>query len=337
MKVMLLAIGGGGDIISTAVLSRSLMRQNIKTVIASIAWERYINDPSPGPLRLDEIVNFVEKKEGYILIDGRSYAVRGGYKVIFQAARVSEALNEKIYIIDLYGGVNGYVKSIREIVAKEGIDLIIGVDVGGDSIAVGCEEGLWSPLADWMGLSALHVVKGKLALHSPGSDGELEQQYLLSRIDHIASKGGLLGIRLLCESDAKLLENILERASTEASLISLLAYRGRRGELTLRGGTRKVTLSFLSTLTFLLDTNIVIEDIRPARELTDTKSIYEANKLLNAYGIYTELDFEEDLARANIKPYELSADLVMRIRKSGKERVAKSAMINYCREVNKSP
>lgn len=330
MKVLLTAIGGGGDIVSAAVLSRSLSRLGINVVMASVAWERYINDPMPGPLRLEEIVNPIERGKEYVLISGRSYAIRGGRTVIFQAVNVARTLNERIYIVDLHGGVEGYVRALQEIASKEGVDTIIGVDVGGDSLAIGCEEGLWSPLADWMGLSALSRINGKLAIHSPGSDGELDQNYILERVDQIARRGGLLGIKVLCESDAKLLEELLKSARSEASLIPLLAHKGVRGEIALRRGTRRVKVSFLSTITFLLDARIVAEGTEPVRALSNTKSIQEARDTLNSFGIYTELDFEEDLVRLGISPDELSADVIMRIRREGRERIKRRAQIRYC-------
>jgi hypothetical protein len=88
------------------------------------------------------------------------------------------------------------VRALREIASVEGVDCIIGVDVGGDSLASGSEEELWSPLADWVELAAVARLSGVLAAHSPGSDGELSQSYVISRIDKVAARGGYWELRL---------------------------------------------------------------------------------------------------------------------------------------------
>ncbi|MEM4470184.1 MAG: DUF1152 domain-containing protein [Desulfurococcaceae archaeon] len=330
MRVLLVAIGGGGDVASTAVLKRSLKDINVDCILASIAWERYVYDPLPGPVRLSEIRNYVDSGEYYVAITGESYAIRGEKKLVFQAAKVARLLGEKMYIIDLYGGVEGYTRALEEITLKDGLDLVIGVDVGGDSLATGCEEDLWSPLADWMGLAALSRVRGILAVHSPGSDGELDQEYLLERIDNYARKGGLLAVRSMCARDAKFLEEVLKDINSEASAIPLMAYRGVRGDVELRKGSRRVKVTLLNTFTFFLDAFMVVNSIEPVKGLRYTKSLEEAVKLVNSYGIYTELNLEEDLAKLGVKPEEITGGLLIEVRKRGITRVKSSAMIKYC-------
>lgn len=329
LKVLFIAIGGGGDIASAAVLARSMKTYGVNYVLASIAWERYIYDPVPGPIRLNEIENILDRGDSYVVVDGESFAIRGGQRVSFQAAKVAKLLNERIYIIDIYRGVNGYLMAIEDISTREGVDVVIGVDVGGDSIASGCEEELWSPLADWIGLAALARAHGILALHSPGSDGELPQDYILNRIDIFAARGGLLGVRSLCSHDIELLENILRKVSSEASFIPILAHRGMRGEIELRKGSRKVKLSMFNTFTFYLDATTLARNIEPVKAIYNTNSLEEANRILNNYGIYTELDLEEDLARQGVKPEELSSDVLIEIRWKGITRL-RSNHPNYC-------
>lgn len=330
MKALLVAIGGGGDVASAAILKRSLKNVGVHCALASIAWERYIYDPLPGPIRLSEIKNCMDIGEYYVTITGKSYAERGGKKLVFQAVKVAQLLGEKVYIVDLYGGVEGYTKALKEITLKEGLDLVIGVDVGGDSLATGCEEDLWSPLADWTGLAALSRVKGVLAVHSPGSDGELDQEYLLERIDDYARKGGLLAVRSMCTRDAELLEEILKHINSEASTIPLMAYRGVRGEVELRKGSRRVEVTLLNTFTFFLDASLVVDSIEPVKALRYTKSLEEAVKLINSYGIYTELNLEEDLAKLGIKPEEITGELLVEVRRRGVTRIKNNATIKYC-------
>ncbi len=318
-RALVLAIGGGGDVASAAVLAAAYRRAGLGAILASVAWERYVNDPVPGPIRLEEIANPVELGEGYALVTGSSYAVRGGRRVDFQAARAAAVLNENVYVVDLYGGVVGYARALREIAEREGADAVVGVDVGGDSLAAGHEEGLWSPLADWIGVASLARLGGVLAVHSPGSDGELGQDYVLRRVDEVAQRGGLVWGTLMSREDAEVLERLLERVESEASRVPLLAWRGFRGKHTMRRGSRAVDVTLLSTATFFLDARAVVEGVGPLEELGTADSLEEARRRLNSVGIYTELDLEEDLAELGVDPARLSGELLVEVRRRGME------------------
>lgn len=319
------AIGGGGDIATATALSAVIEEFGVKTVLASIAWERYINDPVPGPVEIESIKNAVHIGNGVAVINGDSYAVRNGRKVVFQAARVARVLNRSIYILDLYSGVTGLHNGLLSIMEKEKVDYVIGVDVGGDSLALGCEDNLWSPLADWMGVSALSHLNGILAVHSPGSDGELSQSYVLARIDELATRGALIGVKSMCSREAELLDKLLGEVYSEASMVPLLAYRGIRGRHPIRSGSRYVDITLLSTLTFFLDSRIVAESNPLIKSLGATRSIHEARAILNEHGVYTELDLEEDLHRAGISPDKLSSEILREVRERGLKRLRETA------------
>lgn len=331
MNALILAIGGGGDIASAAMIAKALHRLGINYVLGSIAWERYVYDETPGPIKLSDIHHVVERGDHHVLVDEKSYALRKDKVVVFQAVKVAKMLGEPVYVVDLYDGVRGYVSALMDIIRKRNIDLVIGVDVGGDSLATGCEDSLWSPLADWLGLASLAIVKGVVAVHSPGSDGELDFKYILDRIDYYARKGGLIGVRAMCDLDAKLLGKILENVDSEASRIPLLAYRGERGKVVVRSGSRIVTLNMINTFTFFLDARLVSDDIPPVKELYSTASLEDARKVLNSYGIYTELDLEEDIEKSGLKASELTGEVLLDIRRSGVIRVREAAIFKeYC-------
>ena len=320
-RILVIAIGGGGDIASASMIANSLERMGHTTVLASIAWERYIYDPVPGPISLSEVENPSKRGDHYILVNKNSYATRGGRLVIPQAVKASRALGREVYIVDMYSGVEGYVKGLSSIISDVRVDLVIGVDVGGDVLASGFEDDLWSPLADWIGLAALSRLNGIVAVHSPGSDGELSTNYLIKRIDEVAAKGGLLGVSSMCMHDALILEKILEYVDSEASRIPLLAYRGVRGKIPLRRGSRVVEISLFNTMTFYMNSNIVLDLVEPAKKLLYTKTLDEARFILNELGIYTELDLEEDLAKLKINPSDLTSDVLLNVRSMGLKRL----------------
>jgi len=321
--VFCFAIGGGGDVATATMLSLALRRYGFKSYVGSVVWERYVVDPVPGPIRFDEVLGGKYIGNYSMVVDDHVKAVRSGKEVVFQATNISKVLKEPVAIVDISKGVYGVWKGLEEVLSYFGCDLVLSVDVGGDVLATGFEEELWSPLADFIGLTATTKLKGVIAVHSPGSDGELSQEYVLSRISLIARHNGYLGIRAVDYEDIKNLEMILEFVESEASRITLLAYRGDYGFIELRGGSRKTYITPLNLLTFLLKSEKVYELNPVAKVLEDTRDIDEARKKLNSLGITTELDLEEEVYKLILKDVRVSGDLLVGIKKRLKERVSK--------------
>ncbi len=315
---LVLGIGGGGDIVSATVLAMALKRNGYRVAIGGISWERFVIDPVPGPVRLDEIRNPVEEGENYVLVSGESYAMRNGRKIRFQAARVASVIGEPVAVFDLYRGVNGYRKGIEEFMNKHGFDGVIGLDVGGDVLATGFEEDLWSPLADAAGLAVLKTFKGSvLAIHSPGADGELLQDYVLERIALVCRLGGCLGAYGLTIEDILLLDRLTKVAVTEAGRIALLAFKGYYGEYPVRKGTRTVRVSPINTVMFFLDAFKAYDVSYPAKIVDNTWSFGEIVSKLNNAGIYTEYNLEIDIACTGAS----SPEEIIRVKKKGMQRL----------------
>ena len=57
-------------------------------------------------------------------------------------------------LVDINGGVKGVVDGLETAMKQLNTDLLVGIDVGGDSLAQGHEPGLRSPLADSIMLAA---------------------------------------------------------------------------------------------------------------------------------------------------------------------------------------
>jgi len=321
-KFLVLAIGGGGDVVTAAVLARSMRRCGYETLVGSIAWERYVIDPEPGPIPLSSIVGCQHIGEYACRVNASSYATRGSRKVVFQAVNVAKVLREEVVVIDLYGGVEGYRRGVEEVIEHYGLDGIVGVDVGGDVLAYGFEEHLWSPLADSMGLAVLNKFDNAyLVVHSLGSDGELPLNYLYERLSIVIRNGGLIGITGLSRQDRELLEGLLEHAESEASRISLLALNGFIGELIVRLGSRKAYVTPHSLVSYVLDPRIVYKESLVARVVDNSRSLDEARRKLNSIGIYTEYDLEEDLKKLGISPNEVTGELLLSVRDAGRSRL----------------
>ncbi len=211
--------------------------------------------------------------------------------------------------------------------SRLGCELVIGVDVGGDSLALGFEENLWSPLADSIGVSALantvsQGLKALLAVAYPGADGELPFGYVLKRISEVAEKGGLVGGYILSIEDIEILKKLIGYAYTESSSTPLSVYSGLYGVKSIRFGLRRVFLSPIQITVFMLKPDIVAS-LSLAKHLLNCESFVEANEILHRLGVYTEFDLELDVSRAIAEKGSITKDDVWRLREHGRYKLRK--------------
>ncbi|MEM0027524.1 MAG: DUF1152 domain-containing protein [Ignisphaera sp.] len=321
--LLFFAAGGGGDVATASMLALAARRLGLRSFVASVVWERFVVDPIPGPIKFDEVSRGRPIGNFSMFVDGNSKAFRGGREVVFQAARVSKVLGEPIAVIDLISGVHGVRKGLEEVLNYFGCETVVAVDVGGDIVATGFEEDLWSPLADFTGLAAVAQLKGVVAVHSPGGDGELAQDYVLKRISLITEHGGYLGARGVTREDVESLEKILEFVESEASRATLLAAKGVWGYASIRKGSREVFISPVNLLTFFLDSTIVASLNPVVKDIENCKSIECARKRLNELGIFTELDLEEEVYRLIQRGVEITGDVLLDIKKRFRRSISK--------------
>jgi hypothetical protein len=224
--------------------------------------------------------------------------------VYFAESRMAASLAKEVLLIDINGGVAGVVDGI-EIATKElQSDLLVGIDVGGDSLAQGHEPGLRSPLADSIMLAAFAELakRGRRTLWGVfgyGSDGELTVDEIEAALSKLAAADGLQGAWALTPKIAAEIEEVIKTVPTEASAIPVECFRGAWGIRTIRGGQRTLKLTPLTTLTFFMSPEKLYESLsRPAQAVRESSSLDEANNARHALGIYTELDFERDHYKA---------------------------------------
>ena len=289
---MIIGIGGGGDVVGTIPTSRYLRWLEIPTIIGGLTWERYVNDPEPGPRKMEEIVEIERLSPTVGLASGKTRTTKG---IVFTESAVAEFLKERTVLVDLNKGVQGIIDGLDEANEKLGVDLFIGIDVGGDVLGEGPEEGLHSMLADSMMLSAMANLEVPSVLGVLGCccDGELILEEFSRQLAKIAAHGGLLGARGLTLEDVAVLEEVIPHTKTEASALAVKAARGFRGDIAIRGGYRTVALTSMSALTFYFDTNVVFDHIsRVAKDLVPTRSLEEAQAVLERANLPSELAFE---------------------------------------------
>lgn len=291
---LVLGIGGGGDVVGTIPTARYLGWLGLKTLLGGTTWERYVVDPEPGPRRMDEIVNIKRLSNTVGLANAQTRTTKG---IRFTESVVAEVLGAETILVDLNQGVQGIISGLNEVIEKLGIDLFVGTDVGGDVLAEGTEQGLHSMLADSMMLAAMVNLKvpAVLGVLGYGSDGELGFQQLNENIARIAGYGGFVGARGLTPDDLKVLDEVIKNVKTEATALAVEAAKGKVGEVEIRGGYRKVLLTPASAVTFYFDPQVVFERIsKVAKELVQTKSLDEAQQVLERASVPSELTFERN-------------------------------------------
>jgi hypothetical protein len=220
----------------------------------------------------------------------------------FAEARMAAFLDRPTVLVTIEDGPAAIADGLAAALERLERDLLVLVDVGGDVLAHGDEPGLRSPLCDAVMLAAAsRLVAGStpvlLGLFGTGCDAELTTDEVLARLAGVAAAGGLAGARGLTNEVADRLERSIEFVPTEASAQAVRAFRGVRGDVTIRDGRRTLDLSTIASLTFYLDVAVTYEIAgRLAQAVTDAASLAEANAALGALGVHTELDLEIEAA-----------------------------------------
>lgn len=296
-RALVIGVGGGGDVVGALACARFLEFCGLEFVLGGLSWERYVYDPVPGPRKLSEVENIRALHEYAWMANA---ATRTNTGVYFAESRMAAVQGQEVLLVDINGGVKGVVDGIEVAMKELKTDLLVGLDVGGDSLAQGHEAGLRSPLADSVMLAAFAELekRGRRTLWGMfgyGSDGELNVDEIELALSKIAAAGGLLGCWSLTPKIAAELAEVIKTVATEASAIPVRCFQGAWGETNIRSDQRKVKLTPLTALTFFIATTKLLDTLaRPARAVLKSSSLEQANDALHVIGIKTELDLERE-------------------------------------------
>jgi len=266
--------------------------------VGGVTWERRVVDPIPGARRAAEIEDAGALVPGAVLA-GPETAGPGGFR--FAESHMARLLGEPVLLVDPNPGPRAVAAALDAAAERLGCDAVALVDVGGDVLAHGGEPGLASPLCDSILLAAaLHMRTPAVgAVFGPGCDGELTQAEVLERVAEVAAAGGLLGAWGITPAALERLDAAVAAVPTEASAQALRCARGETGRAEIRGGRRSVELSPVGALTFLFDPAAAIASAaRLAAAVAHAGSLDEAQEVLSARGVRTELDWEREMAVA---------------------------------------
>jgi len=295
-KAMLIGIGGGGDIVGTLPTAGLLELFDIEYVLAGLPWERSVIDPVPGPRKFHEIVNSGKINEGVWICNKDTKTDTG---VLFAESGISKILDKETLLIDITVGASKISEFLLDAAEELGIDLIIGIDVGGDAIATGTEKGILSPLADSTMIAAFYnlgkEIDSFLGVFGFGSDGELSLDELENSIALLSQNAGILGTWGITQKTLNLMKEVIEVVHTEASRSPVRYAEGNFQNTTIRSGTIKVELNYCCTSTIYIDTAVLFEKVSTlARAVADSNDLMVSRKILNDMGIQTEFDIETE-------------------------------------------
>ena len=304
-RVLVLGIGGGGDVIGSLALGRRCEELGTSFALGGVAWERFARDPRPGPRPLAEIRGGRAIGEHAVLAGAETATVDG---VLFSEAHAARHLGERshepaeVALIDVTAGPRGAAEGIAAAAEALACDLVLYVDIGGDAIAAGSEPGLASPLCDAVmlaaALSLADELPGAIAILGAGCDGELTPDEVLARVAALARARAWIGTWSVTPAIADEVEEAAADSGTEASLQVVRCARGERGAVEIRGGRRTVPLSPLGALVFCFDVDAAAQELALARAVLEAETLEEARAALAAREVKTELDYERDRGAA---------------------------------------
>jgi hypothetical protein len=301
-RALVIGVGGGGDVVGALATARFLEFCGLEFVLGGLSWERNVYDPIPGPRKLSEVRNVRVLHPFAWLANAESQTDTG---VHFAESKMAAVHKQEILLVDINGGVKGVVDGLEIAIKDLDSDLLVGLDVGGDSLAQGHEPGLRSPLADSIMLAAYAELQKRghrtlWGVFGYGSDGELTVDEIEAALNNLAAAGGLLGAWALTPKIAAELEEVIKTVPTEASAIPVKCFHGAWGKSAIRRDQRQVKLTPLTALTFFMSATKLYETLgRPAQAVRESASLDQANDALHDIGIRTELDYEREYYAAS--------------------------------------
>lgn len=294
-RSLLIGIGGGGDIVSTLPIGLYFESLGIKCIYSGVVWERFRRDPKPGPRSVNELLNSRKISETlcYVNADTRIRTEKGLTQPIVSI--VSEYLGKEVVGVDITKP-EVLRSNLSEFVSNEEVDLVVGVDAGGDVLARGNEKRLVSPLADSIMLYVLKnlPVRSLIAITGFGSDGELTRMELEKYLSEFIEMNAIVGCNIITKDVAEEVIDVALNSFTESSKVPVISAMGRFGFHEVWDGN-KIFISTINALVFYLDAKAVYERSPLARLISRSEDIVSANEKLNTAGIKTELDLELEL------------------------------------------
>ncbi|MFC9330029.1 DUF1152 domain-containing protein [Kitasatospora sp. NPDC057015] len=269
MKRLVIAAGGGGDVIAAAMLRTALYGPTAPALVLTYSWERLTVDPLPGPRGRADFTGLATPLPGLALVTGDSTALAPAGSSL---PRLARDLGGPLGLLDPYDGAAGLARTVAAAAAYCGAERIDVVDVGGDILAAGDEPTLRSPLGDALVLAACarSGLPADVYVTGPGLDREIPEAELFARLPPPA-------FALPAEATAPV-RRIFDWHPSEASAMLAAAARGVRGLCGIRDVPEPLRLDARSAGVHRLTLAQAMARNPLARLLTDARTLSQAEQ-----------------------------------------------------------
>lgn len=307
--VFVYGMGGGGDVIQTIPIRNYLQQLGVERVIIGGVtcqwWPPPEFDPEPqapfplsasvwGPCyyALEEVENGRWMGSQALQVDG---SARVGKRIPAEA-QMAELFGVEAVLLSLRGGGQGFLAGLEAVIQEFAVDLVVGVDIGSDSIYSHTDEVRQprTPLADFISLSGLYrcSVPSIYGLSGYGCDEELALEDLERNVGRVMRAGGFLGAYGLTQEDVADMERACHAMPDPVEKWPMEAAKGNLGLHRMRlsepwGSLLRITP--LQAMILFFDPKILVAAVnRIAAQVGETGSLAEAEATLAQAGILPE-------------------------------------------------
>lgn len=287
----MIAAGGGGDAITAAAIGPFLGLTDEHPVVMTYAWERLIIDPLPGPRSTTQFTGLRELAPNVLEVTPATRATPPAGSTL---PRLAAELPSRLILLDPHGGASGMATQIRATARYFRADRLALVDVGGDVITDGTEEGLRSPLGDLLAIAACNLadLPSHVFVSGPGLDGELSEQVVLDRISRLHGQR----VQDLTALAFSPVQRVFQWHPSEASGLLSATASGARGLVEVRDSGAAIKLSDDALRIFIIDLGEAAR-AGPALDLKYTTSFNEARQVIEKITGVSEVSYETMKAR----------------------------------------
>lgn len=292
VPALMVAAGGGGDPLACVVLHRAL-RLPPPLLVATLAWERLMVDPEPGPRPVTGFTGLAAPAPMVAEVTAATDTVPPDRSTLPGFVRHSGA---RLFLLDATSGGAGMGGQLERLVDALGVDHVYVVDVGGDALAAGDEPGLRSPLADALSLAGCVNVRvpADLLIAGPGLDGELHEDYVVQRARDLGGRH----LVTLAPEDFAAVAPLLAWHPSESTSVLHAAVVGERGVVETRSAGVRVRMTDLSTQVLAIRVPTVAGRSRLVDAVARTTTLSAAEAVCRRVTGRSEIDYERHRARA---------------------------------------
>lgn len=285
MSSLIVAVGGGGDAITSAALPGVLGIAD-RPVVMTYSWDRLMVDPLPGPRSAAEFAGLRPVGAGAFEVVSDTRAIPPASSSL---PRLAAELPARLVLLDPTDGAVGMAEQIRATASAFGLDSLVLVDVGGDVLTDGDDPGLRSPLADQLAVAASRRagLPARLLIAGPGLDGEVPHDVLTARLTELRAEW----LPVLDRAQINSVRCVFDWHPSEASGLLAAAASGRRGRVEVRDAGDHVVLDDSTTELAAVDLDAAVA-VTPSRHLLDTRSLDEAETLIYEVTGISEIQYE---------------------------------------------